>query len=415
MPQLLVPEARVGTLALTSYVALGDGYTAGFTNGDPEPNSLRGLYPEGQTAAYPALLAQQFQLLAPLAYEPHLVPGTGTGYRWLQAVSLPPCGPQEPRYLVQDTASTVNWERPPVAGADLRNLGVPHLRVGQVAADSFGRTSPFFKRLHSGYAGNYLDLLTARELPFFTLWLGTEDVLDYAMTGAAHPGYPATSVARFAAAYGALLDTLATQGRVQGVIGNVPDITRFPYFAAVEPQFISVENCQGSLRPVYITTGAGEVRAATAQDRILLPAKAEIGQANGRPGGLGLDPANPLPDLRVLDAEEVAAVRQLIQGYNGVLDSLIEVHNARRGAPWLARADVHAAFTLVAGGTTEDGLHLSAAYLTGGIFGLDGVYLTPRGNALIANTFIRAINQFEPFRARIPELQVTAYPGVAFP
>ncbi|RMG59697.1 MAG: hypothetical protein D6722_21850 [Bacteroidetes bacterium] len=284
-----------------------------------------------------------------------------------------------------------------------------------VASDSFGRMSLFYKRINpSGYR-NYLDQIDHREVPFFTLWLGTEDVLDHAMAGAAHPGYAMTSTADFAAACGALLETLRAKGVVRGVVGNIPDITRFPYFAEVAPEFLSVENCQASWRPLYLTTHTGEVRVATEQDRILLPAKEEIGQANGLPGGLGLGPANPLPDDRVLDAEEVAAVRQRIQAYNGVIDSLVDHYNGLSGQPWLAQVDLYAVFNLVANGTTEDGLLLSADYLTGGVFGLDGVFLTPRGNALIANAFIQAINQFDPFKAQIPELQVTAYPGVAFP
>jgi hypothetical protein len=44
---------------------------------------------------------------------------------------------------------------------------------------------------------------------------------------------------------------------------------------------------------------------------------------------------------------------------------------------------------------------------------LDGVHLTPRGNAMLANEFIKAINL--KYGSTIPQLDVTKYGGVVFP
>ena len=64
-------------------------------------------------------------------------------------------------------------------------------------------------------------------------------------------------------------------------------------------------------------------------------------------------------------------------------------------------------------GLTVDGVNLSLAYISGGIFSLDGVHLTPRGYAIVANEFIKAINK--QYNSTIPLANVSSYNGVKFP
>jgi hypothetical protein len=47
---------------------------------------------------------------------------------------------------------------------------------------------------------------------------------------------------------------------------------------------------------------------------------------------------------------------------------------------------------LVNGGIAANGFTLTNAYVTGGMFSLDGISPSPRGYALIANKFLEAIN-----------------------
>jgi len=64
-------------------------------------------------------------------------------------------------------------------------------------------------------------------------------------------------------------------------------------------------------------------------------------------------------------------------------------------------------------GLVVDGVALSSAYISGGIFSLDGVHLTPRGYAIVANEFIKAING--KYGSSIPLTNVSDYNGVKFP
>ena len=47
------------------------------------------------------------------------------------------------------------------------------------------------------------------------------------------------------------------------------------------------------------------------------------------------------------------------------------------------------------------------------MFSLDGIQLNPLGNAMLANEFIKAINQ--TYASTIQQVDVTKYRGVEFP
>ncbi|MGY0040108.1 hypothetical protein [Pedobacter sp. NJ-S-72] len=70
-------------------------------------------------------------------------------------------------------------------------------------------------------------------------------------------------------------------------------------------------------------------------------------------------------------------------------------------------------FKSYAAGKTVNGALVSAAYITGNLFSLDGIHLTPLGYSIVANEFIRSINA--QYGSSIPIVDVTKYRGVKFP
>lgn len=419
-PRILAPELGLGNLQIHPYLAVGDGFSAGFSNGDLNPVSIKGLYEEAQEFAFPHLIAGQFNTLRPLIFEQQALPGIGSGFRVIRHMEPSDCDMLGPQPLIADTSNGNGWQNLYEDGKKNHNLSIPHLRVSSIASDSFGRSSPFFQRIAGGRHSDYLDLLREESPSFFTIWLGIEDVLDYAMTGTSNPQFQPTPVHEFAENYDLLLTQLGEMGgqNAKGVIGNVPDITVFPYFSETSHTYISIENCLGSASPIYLTDNKispSGVRKAVAADKILLSVRDLIGTDNGLPGSIGLHPQNPLSDAQVLDAQEILEIRDLIEQYNTIIDSLVQLHNSERGEPWLVLVDLHNSFEKLEAGLIEDGLVLSNDFLTGGVFSLDGMYLTPRGNAFVANEFIRRINAFPAFRASIPTLNLTDFVGVSFP
>jgi lysophospholipase L1-like esterase len=99
----------------------------------------------------------------------------------------------------------------------------------------------------------------------------------------------------------------------------------------------------------------------------------------------GGSPRNPLPTSLILDAQEVSNASAAVQAYNTIIGS---VANARG----LALVDANALLRQFQTGILYNGVGVNAAFISGGLFSLDGVHLTPRGYAITANEFIKAIN-----------------------
>ncbi|MGN6477343.1 MAG: hypothetical protein ACTHKV_08960, partial [Flavipsychrobacter sp.] len=64
-------------------------------------------------------------------------------------------------------------------------------------------------------------------------------------------------------------------------------------------------------------------------------------------------------------------------------------------------------------GILFNGVAFNTTFVSGGAFSLDGVHLTPRGYALVANQIINTINN--RYNATIPQVDVNKYNGVLFP
>jgi hypothetical protein len=124
------------------------------------------------------------------------------------------------------------------------------------------------------------------------------------------------------------------------------------------------------------------------KDYILLTTRSVIGTAqSGVPASFStIGVTFPLQDNRVLTASEVAELKTTTDAYNTTIKSLAD-------AKGLAFVDANALLTQVANGGVRFGnFQITASFITGGAFSLDGVHPSPRGYALIANKFLEAIN-----------------------
>jgi lysophospholipase L1-like esterase len=93
-----------------------------------------------------------------------------------------------------------------------------------------------------------------------------------------------------------------------------------------------------------------------------------------------------LQDNRVLTASEVSEIKLATDAYNVTIKAAADSNS-------LAFVDTASILNqLNNGGIRFGNFHMTAAYVTGGTFSLDGVHPSPRGYALIANKFIEAIN-----------------------
>jgi len=119
-------------------------------------------------------------------------------------------------------------------------------------------------------------------------------------------------------------------------------------------------------------------------------------QANILFGGV-----NGLDDADVLDSTEISEIQTATTAFN---QTIAAVANAKG----LAMVDANALLNDVAnGGVAYDAGTVTATYATGGAFSLDGVHLTPRGYAIVANEIIEQINA--TYGATVPKVNIGQY------
>ena len=411
-PGLDIPAPDPGVLNLVSFVSVGDGYTAGLANvqiGDSSTYS--GWHPESQQYSFPALLFEQFSLTGSGIFSQPSLPSGGSGRLYIESVTEPICEFEESTPVIWLEEGNLDWESDKnVSIPD--NLGMPGLQISDASISFAQQRSPAWALLGANENQNYTGLIREARPQFFSLFLGLEQYLSFAIDG---QNFSLPSRSDIIQNLAGMLDNLTEIPGSRGLVANLPDATTFPYFTRIQEQFINVENCRGTASPIYITNSNGDVSQAAEGERILLPARPYLGTEYNGNGPFGLVTTNPVPARWVLDHEELDLIRASVEDYNSIVDSLVRDINLNSGYQKVAIVDLFSAFRELENGIVEDGINLSTEYLSGEIFSLDGLFLTPRGNAWMANVFIETINQVSAFGASIPPLDITAYQGIRYP
>ncbi len=151
--------------------------------------------------------------------------------------------------------------------------------------------------------------------------------------------------------------------------------------------------------------GFGQVREAAATDLITLSAGAVL------PTGVGVSPAAGfLGDKYVLLPSEQATIQASIDHFNATISATVAANSDR-----LALVDINTLLnTLKTTVVTIKGSTLTASFIPPfGAYTLDGIHLNARGNAYIANEFIRVINS--KFKSTIPSTNPNNFPGTELP
>jgi hypothetical protein len=418
-PEVNTFKPSKGSADFTRYISIGNSLTAGYADG--------GLYREGQLNSYPSIIAKQMLSVGGGAFtQPLFTPeqANGSGYLKLggfNADGTPITTPVTTNLAVRGVLAVPGFGNVTLYtkyAGELNNYGVPGLKLFHITYAPYGNLNGYFERLLPGNAPTntttYLDFVTAKPFTFFSNWLGNNDALLYATSGGA--GDVLTDKNTFAQLYNLLIGKL-TAGGAKGVVATIPDVTSVPYFTTITVNAIlaGVKKANPSVTAIYVnalvsgTTYAP--RAATASDLIILTFPTSmIGQPVSTPFGnlpYGLTPYTPIDNKYVLDQAEAAMTLDYVNSYNGTIKSVA-------AAKGLAVFD---AFTFLnnikQSGLLINGISLNSNYISGGIFSLDGVHLTPRGYAVVANQFINAINK--QYNANIPSADVASYNSVKFP
>lgn len=359
------------------------------------------------------------------------------------------------------------------AGGPYQNMGVPGAKSFHLGINGYGSLNPYFSRFATSATASMIGDAVAQAPTFFSLWIGNNDVLSYATNGgtgidrtgdntnpASYGSNDITNPNVLASVINGYVTALTANG-AKGVIANIPNVTSIPYFTTVPSLPITnltdaqvaqlntayapynggilqlknagvITDAEYQSRIIRFTAGKvanGAVmldkdltnltsinpalrsyRQTTSKDLITLPASSVMKpyEATCSPRGISAGTAVPLEDKYVLSEKETEKVLTATAAYNTAIKSIAT-------AKGLAFVDANAKMIELskASGIMYDGVKYTATFVTGGTFSLDGVHLTGRGYALIANEFIKSINA--KYHSTLPLVNVNSYSGVEFP
>lgn len=432
-----LPALASGEANFSTYVALGNSLTAGFSDGT--------VFKAAQENSYPSIMASIFSQIGGGNFTQPLVNDNFGGLAVNGTRIADPrlvfggSGPVPLESVIGPVTVTTDIVLNNPAGP-FNNMGVPGAKSFHLLANGYGNlanfpaaANPYFIRM-TGATPNasVIELAMAQNPTFFSLWIGNNDVLGYATTGG-DGSNPITDEATFNFAYTTLVNTL-TSGGAKGVVANIPYVTDIPHFTTVPYNPIPLDaNTAAALNQGYAPYNGGiqqalaalagtglfsaeeaaartitfsegannamviidesltdlgainpafaalpKYRQATADDLFVLPLASLIPQGYGT--------QIPLEDKWVLIPSEQAEIKTAIDAFNATIQ-------AAASQAGLAFVDANAILNQVANNGIASGNYiLTSSLVTGGAFSLDGVHLTSRGYALAANEFLKAID-----------------------
>ncbi|MDM9630506.1 SGNH/GDSL hydrolase family protein [Robiginitalea aurantiaca] len=489
-------EYTSGSADLSNFVSVGNSLAAGVSD--------QALFIEGQEASFPLMMASSFSEAGggdfTIPFMSDNLGGLNIG------------GQQRfPNRLILDfttgsptptpVSGTPTTEATSVIGGPFNNMAVPGAKSYHLLANGYGNAAgleaglanPYYVRFASSPSASVLGDALAQNPTFFSLWIGSNDALFYAISGGSGTDqtgnldpstYGSNDISDplvLASAYNTILERLTANG-AKGVIANIPDISQIPYFTtvpfnpldptnpafgpqipALNDQFAALNNVFAFLgvpeRSIVFSTDAasalvikdesltnlsneitatligggldaptatvlglqyGQARQANENDRIVFPSQTVIAELNEENfaflQSIGVPPQTagqlsvngitfPLEDQWVLTPDEQDAVTTAVDAYNQNISALAQLYD-------LAFVDMKAFYNLVEteGIPLSDGSVVTDVYATGGGFSLDGIHPSPRGYALVANEFIKAIE--EKYGAVLPKVEPLDYKGL---
>lgn len=440
-------EVSAGSADFSNFVAIGNSLTAGFMDGalfaagqqNSVPNQLAQQFAKAGGGDFTQPLMNDniggLLLGGNQIQEPRLF-FDGSGPVRLDAMPTTDLATNNPSGTFNNLG---------IPGAKSFHLLGPN--YGELAGVPMGTANPYFARITNGAAGNSpLDLALAQNPSFFLLWIGNNDVLGYATSGGdgSDPITPLDGMpgVGFTATYNTLVGALSAGG-AQGIVANIADVTSIPFFTTVPHNPVPLDEAtagavnqayaayNGGLqqalaalagtglltqeevdrRTISFTAGEGnavviedetltdlgainpafaalpQIRQATAEDLLILPASSFIGTLADPNNPLSVNGvAIPLSDRWVLIPSEQEEIATATAAFNDVI-------RAAADQAGLAFFDANATLRqLTEGGVGFGNFTLTGNLVTGGAFSLDGVHPGARGYGLTAQEMLRAID-----------------------
>lgn len=443
------------------FYVIGDGFSSGIMNGV--------LIANKQKYSYPNLIGEKINMYygSDLFLQPDIQ--STRGYNIFEEQSV---GYYELYWELDQSMfpfrRTVDGELPEVWNGPvefLKNLSVPELRSYQIDIASNQVENIFADRLPIRPEQSIADHVIQSDPAVVLLTQGIDDLKGYLLNGATGSGgnnpqtitkADFTSFNLYRDSLEDLLARLLTETESEVILATVPDPLTGPYFTSIPYHMVlgydiafaeigllnnyysefnthvrnynlSQESELKGERPFidFDVDGGHRFRSRVIEDptlpKVILEDNSELPKIRQMEEGemvlysfLNLFKENdqygktePITDVHVLTENQQSYFRDILKEYNDWLR--IQAAGENR----VHLFDISKIIQNVADGEVlVDGVNFGVEFTREGIYSADGIFLNPRGQAILTNNLIKLINQV--FNLSVQSVDVNSYPSTDF-
>jgi hypothetical protein len=424
------PKATSGSVDFSKFVMIGDGTPGGYADAC--------LNREAQLAAYPNLLAEQFKLVGGGEFiQPLVEVGKSYGFENNKANSIYVLGyhtfcnsdkPElypEPTYTISLVDIITFTVTPAPVGQRYNNLAAQGAKLIYINKNSAwqGTSDTYWKKISRS---NNMDTTMVQDAKlqkptFLGINIGTVDAMRYAKSGGDQDNGDddfITPVNRFRDSLYSAFNVLTAKNTngLKGFITNIIDLNSFPYVTYIKYNGLILDDVKAAElntfwagkfsfhagKNNYVISDpavAGGVRQIKDDEFILI----EIPQDSLRCYGLG--GKLPIRPRWVLDRDEIKKQKEAVDSYNEIIKACALAYG-------FAYVDGNKAMKLVKDRRLYSGIDLNTDFVNGNQFTIDGLNISPFGQALLANNCIVEINN--KYGSTVPFIDATKIRSVKF-
>ncbi len=244
-------EYSNGTIDASRFVSLGDGFSAGVMDG--------ALYSQGQSSSFPQILSNQLNFGQSASFMQADI-NSVNGFNAIASDSVNIMGKWISTFSTQTQAEAERiltaGETPDVFAGEMGvpgNFSVPYAKSFEIPDPSLSGNIYYERFASDPGNSSLLDDVVSNDPEFFTLWIGMNDFLGYAISGGTGNPHPPsdpemtneidlTAIDLFESAIDSILTQLLTNPNASGLIAQLPQFDDLPFFYTYQYNFLKFEN-----------------------------------------------------------------------------------------------------------------------------------------------------------------------------
>ncbi|WP_163323108.1 SGNH/GDSL hydrolase family protein [Draconibacterium mangrovi] len=461
-PEETIPRTEdLGDINPQNILVIGDGFLGGFMDG--------ALYDNGQVNSVGKMLSRQINLIDTVPFNQAGI-NSETGYnvyvsqinnlygKWFYRFENQTS--ENPQFVLKPGEEIKAYSGDKTV---LNDLTVPLLAVKDLSDADF-TSNQFLSRVYAENNTNLIEQIGEKSPSLVFLWIGMNDVLNYAINGATQSG-ELTEENVFKTNFQQLIQSIISNSDAKIVVGDLISISNFPYFyhrpynsifldnkemaaasaryaafnlavaehnrnASPENQrpFVDFVENGSNLAPQKFVVEDNSLSSAFYSDGTPLEKYRQVTEneyvfylltEDSTDEGLGT--IVPLSEDWYLSEESIKLIENTTDTFNDIIREVVNRHSER-----MVLVPFHDEIHAVAETGKKDawgeplndeiiyfdGLPVEGTLRLNGVYSLDGLHFNQRGNAYLANFIIRQMNS--ELNSNLQSININSFVGNAF-